>query len=452
MSSLLHKAPKDSVKPVEINAMFSAEIDRASLKVEYQKVRQHTGQLTAGLSAEDQNLQPMPEASPIKWHRAHTTWFFETFVLNRLNADWRWLHPEYCELFNSYYNGIGRQHPRAMRALASRPDQAGVTHYRRQVDQAIFQLIDSISETQWPECCRLIVLGMNHEQQHQELMLTDFKASLPMNPLAPALGRPPETIATEALPLRWLEFDGGLIEIGVEADQQTFFFDNETPRHKVFLNRRYALANRPVSCGEFQSFIEDGGYRTASLWLSDGWSWVMDNDIKHPLYWLQQEGRWHHYTLAGLKPIDPAATICHLSFYESCAYAEWAGARLPEEAEWECAAASVADPTEGHFADLQRYHPEPAQIDTDMTLQPQLLQLFGSVWEWTRSSYSPYPGFRAARGAIGEYNGKFMANQMVLRGGSCATPRGHVRNSYRNFFYPADRWQFSGLRLARDVE
>ena len=451
MSSLLHKAVKDSVKPVEINELSSARIDRNVLKTAYQQVRQDTEQLIVNLGAEDQNLQPMPEASPIKWHRAHTSWFFETFVLNRLKTDWRWFHPEYCELFNSYYNGIGRQHPRAMRALASRPDQAGVTRYRRQVDQAILQLFDSIDESQWHECRTLIVLGLNHEQQHQELMLTDFKASLPMNPLAPSLGQTSESGETEPVPLQWREFDGGLVEIGVDPDQQAFFFDNETPRHKVYLNRRYALANRPVTCGEYQLFIEDGGYHQASLWLADGWAWVQENGIEQPLYWLQQEGLWHQYTLAGVRPVEPAAPVCHLSFYEACAYAEWSGARLPEEAEWEHAAASAANPAEGHFADQQRYQPEAAQSLHTAT-EPYLLQLFGSVWEWTRSSYAPYPGFRAAKGAIGEYNGKFMANQMVLRGGSCATPRGHARASYRNFFYPVDRWQFSGVRLARDAE
>ncbi|MEM7054274.1 MAG: ergothioneine biosynthesis protein EgtB [Pseudomonadota bacterium] len=425
---------------------LSAQVSRIELSDAYQCVRQTTENLVNELGAEDQNLQPMAEASPIKWHRAHTSWFFETFILNRLQKSWRWINPIYCKLFNSYYNGIGRQHPRAMRSLISRPDHAGVTQYRQKIDRAMLHLIDSVEKSLWPECHDLVVLGLQHEQQHQELMLTDFKTSLPMNPLAPALGLAPEITVTEPNSVEWLEFEDGLIEIGADGDDPAFCFDNETPRHSVFLNCPYALASRPSNCEEFQAFIEDGGYQTASLWLADGWAWLQQQCSKSPLYWYKKDNRWYHYTLAGQRPVDPAAPICHLSFYEAAAFSEWSGARLPSEAEWENAA--CAYPVEGHFADRQRYQPESTDSRSGTA---KLKQLFGSVWEWTRSSYAPYPGFRAAKGAIGEYNGKFMANQMVLRGGSCATPAGHVRASYRNFFYPQDRWQFSGVRLARDL-
>ena len=442
ISMLLHTSVESSVKSVE----FVSDSTRHELIEAYRRTRRMTESLVASLGAEDQNLQPMPEASPVKWHRAHTSWFFETFVLNHLKKNWRWINSSYCELFNSYYNGIGRQHPRALRALISRPDHAAVTIYRQQIDEAMIQLIDSIEQSQWAECHDRIVLGLHHEQQHQELILTDYKASLPINLLGPGLGLPPKQPNSSASALEWVEFDGGLIEMGVDANDAGFHFDNETPRHQVFLNGAYALASRPVTCKQFQSFIDDGGYQTPNLWLADGWAWVQQNSIQHPLYWQRQDGEWRLQTLAGQRGVSADEPVCHINFYEAAAFAEWSGARLPSEAEWEQAARAY--PVDGHFAEQQRYHPEAALCDQD---SPALQQLFGSVWEWTSSSYAPYPGFKAAKGALGEYNGKFMANQMVLRGGSCATPPGHIRASYRNFFYPVDRWQFSGVRLARDL-
>lgn len=405
----------------------------------YRSVRDRTEQLVASLGPEDQNLQPMPEASPIKWHRAHTTWFFETFLLAEARPGWRWVEPAYRELFNSYYNGVGRQHPRPLRHLISRPDHAAVTAYRRRIDEAMNEWIATLPPAELARVAPRIVLGLNHEQQHQELILTDYKATLPGNPLGPPLGDPPAAPATADTGPDWLGFEGGQFEIGHAGDG--FCFDNETPRHRVLLNHPYELARRPVSCGEWKAFIDDGGYREPLLWLSDGWAWLRETGTTAPAYWLE-DGRIR--TLAGIREIDDAEPVVHVNFYEAAAFAEWAGARLPTEAEWERAAAER--PVQGHFADRGRYHPERTSAARD-----DFAQLFGGVWEWTQSAYLPYPGFAPAAGAIGEYNGKFMANQMVLRGGSCATPEGHVRASYRNFFYPADRWQFTGVRLARSV-
>ncbi|MEM1082112.1 MAG: ergothioneine biosynthesis protein EgtB, partial [Pseudomonadota bacterium] len=410
-----------------------------------------TEALIDDLGPEDQNLQPSDYASPIKWHRAHTTWFFETFILHSLIGNWQWTHPAYCELFNSYYNGIGRQHPRAYRSLISKPDHAEVTHYRQHIDQAVVELIHTIDSVQWPRLIGLILLGLNHEQQHQELIVTDYKASLPHNPLAPPLGRPSSDASEHEVALKWLGYGGGLVTIGCAGQDHPFVFDNETPRHSVHLNQAYCLANRPIHCAEFIEFIEASGYDKPELWLADGWAWRQKHNIQHPQYWFLQDGQWMELTLTGPRPVHRWTPVCHISFYEAQAYAQWRGARLPTEAEWEHAARqafALEDRTheDPHDADQFRFHPEPA-TDSDAGL----LQLFGTVWEWTQSSYAPYPGFTAASGAIGEYNGKFMANQMVLRGGSCATPACHIRASYRNFFYPVDRWQFSGLRLAKDA-
>lgn len=408
--------------------------------------RHATEALVASLSAEDQNLQSMPEASPAKWHRAHTSWFFETFVLIEHLPDYRVFHPAFAELFNSYYDGVGRQHPRRQRALLSRPDRDQVTAYRAHVDAALERLLDSADAALLARIAPLLRLGQAHEQQHQELILTDLKHAFSHNPLAPTLGRAPTRAAQPPPPIDWIGHDGGIVEIGAAggANGSDFCFDNETPRHRTLLDRPFQLADRPVCCAEYLAFIDDGGYREPLLWLADGWAWLQREGIEAPLYWTRAsaEAPWTLYTLAGPQPLDPAQPVCHLSFYEAQAFAAWAGARLPTEAEWEAVAAGW--PVAGQFADGGCYHPE---AWTDRA-RPGF---FGGVWEWTASSYAPYPGFRPAAGAIGEYNGKFMVNQMVLRGGSCATPAGHVRPSYRNFFYPADRWQFSGLRLARDA-
>ncbi len=405
--------------------------------------RRATDALLGGLTAEDQNLQSMPEASPAKWHRAHTSWFFETFVLAEHLPGYCAFHPCFAELFNSYYNGVGRQHPRPRRALLSRPTADAVTEYRAHVDAALLRLMDGADADRWARIAPLLELGRAHEQQHQELILTDLKHAFSFNPLAPALGSTPPRNRSAASAPGWIGHDGGIVEIG--SNSSVFCFDNETPHHRVLIDRAFELAGRAIRCGEFLDFIDDGGYRDPLLWLSDGWAWLQREGIEAPLYWQRDEacdGSWSVFTLAGRRALDPAEPVCHLSFYEAAAFAAWAGARLPTEFEWEAVAA--AHPATGQFADSGCFHPQAPGPASGSNL-------YGSVWEWTASSYAPYPGFRPAAGAIGEYNGKFMANQMVLRGGSCATPANHVRSSYRNFFYPQDRWQFSGLRLARDT-
>ena len=408
------------------------------------QVRAATESLVAPLRAEDQNLQSIPEVSPAKWHRAHTTWFFETFILAAEQPGYTLFHPAFEELFNSYYNAVGRQHPRPRRALLSRPDVEEVGRYRRHVDAAMQALIAECDEACLARVAPLIELGLNHEQQHQELLLTDLKHAFSFNPLAPRLGSGHETSGAARRPGAFIEFDGGMVDIG--ADGRGFCFDNETPRHQVWLPAAFALADRPVNCGDFLEFIADGGYREPLLWLSDGWAWVQENGVEAPMYWSHADGEWRILTLDGTRAVDPAETMCHLNFYEAHAFAEWSNARLPTEAEWESVAAG--QPCRGNFAGSGRFHP--AAPDQSDGTRPG--SMFGDVWEWTASAYGPYPGFKPVGGAIGEYNGKFMANQMVLRGGSCATPDGHARASYRNFFYPADRWQFSGVRLAKDIE
>jgi len=420
-----------------------ADRARARLARRYHDVRAQTETLVAGLTAEDQNLQSMPEASPAKWHRAHTSWFFETFLLKPELPGYQPLDAHYEYLFNSYYNAVGEQYPRPKRALISRPDAEGVTAYRRHVDAAMQRLLGHSERATLGRLEPLVELGLNHEQQHQELILTDLKHALSFNPCAPALGGAPDRVAGADVGLRFIEFPGGMVELGHSG--AGFCFDNETPRHPSHLPHDYMLANRPATWHEFIAFIEDGGYANPLLWLSDGWSWVREHQIEAPLYLKRDEhSGWRLFTLSGWRAPDLDAPACHLNFYEAHAFAEWADARLPTEAEWEAAARVEGAAATGHFADSGRFQPEPLAADAAAPAG-----MFGSVWEWTASSYGPYPGFRPARGAVGEYNGKFMANQMVLRGGSCATPAGHVRASYRNFFYPPDRWQFSGVRLAR---
>ena len=414
-------------------------LTRSELVAGFQAVRKWTEHLAASLSAEDQNLQSMPGASPVKWHRAHTSWFFETFILGQHAVGYRPFNQNFAYLYNSYYNGIGEQYPRAQRALISRPDGEEIGAYRQHVDSAMLSLIENLDPKHLARLAPLIVLGLNHEQQHQELIVTDLKHAFSHNPMDPQWTETAEVSST-AVDLDWIGCEGGLVDLGSAADR--FCFDNETPRHRCWLDP-YQLANRPVSCGDFLAFIEDDGYHRPELWLADGWDWCQRENIEAPLYWSKQQQEWTLYSLGGRRALDPNEALCHISFYEAAAYAQWAHARLPTEAEWEHAAAR--QPVAGHFADGQRFHPKAAS-------GPGLVQLFGDVWEWTASSYAPFPGFKPPAGAVGEYNGKFMANQIVLRGGSCATPTGHVRASYRNFFYPQDRWQFSGLRLARDAD
>jgi ergothioneine biosynthesis protein EgtB len=381
----------------------------------------------------------MPDASPVKWHLAHTSWFFETFLLEPHLPGYQVRDPAFRFLFNSYYNAIGERHPRPKRGLLSRPSLQDVLAYRAHVDGAMRQLL---ARGTLPALSSLVELGLNHEQQHQELILTDVKHMLSCNPLKPAY-LPPYAATEPSRTARqsWLEFAEGLVEIG--HDRSGFAFDNETPRHREYL-KAYALASRPVTNAEYARFIADGGYRRPELWLSEGWDWVNANGIAAPLYRDDPDSAARQFTLHGVLPVEPEAPVCHVSLFEADAYARWAQARLPTEAEWESAAAPAA--IAGHFLEDGVYHPRPATNDG-----ARLSQLFGDVWEWTQSAYAPYPGFRAAAGAVGEYNGKFMCNQYVLRGGSCVTPGSHIRATYRNFFPASARWQFSGFRLARDL-
>jgi len=404
-----------------------AAVDPGRGAARYRAVRGLSVDIAAPLSDADATVQPMPDASPAKWHLAHTTWFFETFLLRDYVPGYR-LHDErWAYLFNSYYEGEGERHARERRGMLSRPSLDEVRAYRSAVDAA---LLDSIEDLP----ADLVELGLHHEQQHQELMLMDMLATFAENPLRPAVweGPAPSPAALPA-PLAWVEGAEGLVEIGHEGE--AFSFDNERPRHKVFLHP-HRLADRPVSNAEWLGFMADGGYADPLLWLADGWAWVRANRIEAPLYWVGSDAR---FGLDGLRPLDLAEPVCHISYYEADAYARWAGARLPTEAEWEVAAAGH-DPLGGNQLDAAGpARPLPGDGGP-----------FGNVWEWTGSAYLAYPGFAAAAGAVGEYNGKFMCGQMVLRGGCCATPRGHVRASYRNFFYPHQRWMYSGLRLARD--
>ncbi len=416
---------------------------RRDMLARFEAVRRDSERLTANLTAEDQSIQSMPDVSPTKWHLAHTTWFFETFVLRPLDPGYRVFDPAFAYLFNSYYEAAGPRHPRPERGLLSRPTVEVVGAYRDHVGAAIARLVEHAPEPVWQQAAPLIELGFHHEQQHQELILMDIKHVFSMNPLSPSYQAPQPQIAAPAVALAWLDFPGGLVEIGHQGGG--FAFDNEGPRHKVWLEP-FRLASRPVTCGEFLDFIEEGGYRRPELWLSDGWATVQAQAWEAPLYWRREDGGWSIFTLGGRRRLNPAEPVCHVSFYEADAYAKWAGKRLPTEAEWESAAAEVA--VVGNFADRGLFHP----TADNSAAEPQgLRQMFGDVWEWTASPYTPYPRFRAAAGAIGEYNGKFMCNQMVLRGGAAVTPAGNIRATYRNFFPPSARWAFSGLRLAEDA-
>lgn len=421
----------------------------STLMREFQRVRAQSLQLCAPLETEDFALQAMPETSPPKWHLAHTTWFFDTFVLKPYVADYRPWNPAFEQLFNSYYNGVGEPFARARRGLLSRPSVTEVYRYREAVDQQILGLLahcDSAGTD--AEILRRVELGLHHEMQHQELLLTDLKYSFQVNPLKPVYRcRHQADTSTPARPFKgavqgWQSLAGGLVVLGAGGDQEQFSFDNETPRHRQFLEP-FALAETLVTSGEYREFIEDGGYQRAELWLADGWDVACRQRWQAPLYWLRRDGNWWEYGLEGEHALDEGRPVSHLSYYEADAFARWAGARLPTEAEWELAAAD--SPVEGNFLDSGHYRPRTSVNGGG------LQQLFGDVWEWTASAYLPYPGYRPASGTLGEYNGKFMSNQMVLRGGSCASDKAHVRLTYRNFFYPADRWQWSGFRLCRSL-
>jgi len=465
----------------------------AELRDFYRQVRSASEALAKPLSPEDQTPQSMPDASPVKWHLAHTTWFFETFVLEKALPGHAPCDPAYRVLFNSYYNSVGEQFARPQRGLLTRPGVGEVRDYRQRVDSHMEKLLSrgALSD----ELAQVALLGLHHEQQHQELMVTDLKHLLAQNPTHPIYGacRAADGAAhradgggsaasgagrgngggahirdgasgagnggagrgnggsahirsgaSGAPPLAWRRIAAGLREFGHGG--AGFAFDNEGPRHLAHL-RGFELASRPVTAGEYLEFMADSGYQRPELWLSDGWAAVQQHGWRAPLYWQQQDGAWFHYTLAGRAPVSPAEPVTHVSAYEADAYARWAGARLPTECEWEAVAAET--PLRGHFAEQRRFHPAPASA---AAAECEMLQLYGDVWEWTASAYAPYPGYAPPPGALGEYNGKFMANQLVLRGGSCATPKRHIRATYRNFFYPHARWQYSGIRLARNAE
>jgi ergothioneine biosynthesis protein EgtB len=422
--------------------------DPEALAAGFRRVRALTEALAAPLGPEDQCVQSMPDASPTKWHRAHTSWFFANFVLDQS------YRPGWDFLFNSYYQTVGPMHARPQRGLLSRPTVAEISEYRRWVDERVLALLERDAAS--PEQLARIELGLHHEQQHQELILTDIKHMLGLNTLAPRYReRAPEAgESTQAPALRWIEDPGGLVQIGrdLERPDAEFGFDNEGPRHKQWLEP-FAIASRPATCAEYLEFMADRGYQRPELWLAEGWDTALREGWCAPAYWLATpESGWQLFTLDGLRELDPHAPVCHLSYYEADAFARWSGARLPSEAEWERLAEGVAPsgnllPIDPDALTSAALHPRSSAVPIDPA--SGLAQLFGDVWEWTASPYVPYPGFRPAAGAVGEYNGKFMCNQLVLRGGSCATPADHIRASYRNFFHAPSRWQFTGVRLAK---
>ncbi len=415
------------------------EHDESTLIHRYLSVRRFTESLCEGLATEDFVVQSMEDVSPTKWHLAHTSWFFETFVLREHLAGYRPLDEQYAFLFNSYYVQAGERHCRAQRGYISRPTVEEVFRYREHVDEAVVQLLDSADDQLRATLLPLMEIGLNHEQQHQELMVTDLKHVFSVNPLRPVYRERPSAPAASASPLRWIAFPEGLHEIGHAGE--AFAYDNEGPRHRRFVES-FELASRPVTCGEYLEFMEDGGYRRPELWLSAGWATAQEHLWTEPFYWEQRDGRWWIFTLAGMRQVNLDEPVCHLSYFEAEAFARWAGARLPREDEWEVAAAGL--PIGGNLAEEGAFHPVTTSGDG-------LLQMYGDVWEWTQSQYTAYPGYRAPDGALGEYNGKFMCNQFVLRGGSCATSATHIRPTYRNFFPPDATWQFTGVRLARDI-
>ncbi len=423
----------------------------STLLARYRAVRQATLRLCQPLSPEDMMVQSCPEASPVKWHLAHTSWFFETFILREHSAGYKSFHPDFHWLFNSYYNSLGEMPEKKLRASFSRPPLDAILAYRAHVDEAIGRLLHSPVEE---DASRRILLGLQHEQQHQELIATDIKHAFFTNPLHPAyLEGSQQKNDAIAPPMEWIGFAPGLTEIGITPDPaaiDAFAFDNETPRHAVYI-APFTLATRLVTCAEYLAFIEQEGYNRPELWLSEGWATMRAEGWQAPLYWQRDNSTksgWCIYTLHGFQPLEDLSEtpVCHLSLFEADAYAHWAGHRLPTEFEWEYAAAQLNPAAEGkaNLLETDNLHPVPASHD------PGLQQMFGDVWEWTQSSYTGYPGYKPLPGALGEYNGKFMSSQVVLRGGSCVTPATHIRSTYRNFFGPATRWQFSGLRLAQD--
>ena len=415
----------------------------SELQQRYDRVRRFSGKLCETLEPEDYVIQSMPECSPTKWHLAHTSWFFETFVLKQYVRGYHSLHPQFDFLFNSYYNAVGPFYSRPHRGLLSRPTVKEVFRYRADIDLLVSDLIESADEQLMATLKPVLILGLNHEQQHQELMLTDIKNVFWQNPIRPSFRKRDCTKPRPTSPVEWLKFAEGLRWVGHQGAE--FSYDNEGPRHRAFVSE-FSFASRLVTNAHYLSFIEDGGYQRAEFWLSLGWNAVKERGWDAPLYWEKRDGKWFTMTLAGMTELIPEEPVCHVSFFEADAYARWSGARLPTEEEWEIASSGL--PLHGNFVESELYHVAPLASPASAG-KPS--QMFGDVWEWTRSSYSPYPGYSAAPGALGEYNGKFMCNQYVLRGGSCATSRSHIRRTYRNFFPPDARWQFTGIRLAKDV-
>ncbi len=416
---------------------------KSELEQRYRRVRHFSGKLCETLEPEDYVIQTMPEASPTKWHLAHTSWFFETFVLKQFLPDYQSMHPQFDFLFNSYYNAVGPFYSRPHRGLLSRPTVKEVFHYRSDVDLFVSDLIGSADEQLLAKLGPILILGLHHEQQHQELMLTDIKNVFWQNPLRPAFRKRDLVKGSPASATEWLRFEEGVQWVGHEGSD--FSYDNEGPRHPVCIPS-FSLAPRLVTNADFLSFIENGGYHRPELWLSLGWNAVNERGWNAPLYWEKRDGGWFNMTLAGMTEVVPEEPVCHVSLFEADAYARWSGARLPTEEEWEIASSGLT--LKGNFVENEIFHVTPVASPAP---PGKPAQMFGDVWEWTRSSYSPYPGYSAAPGALGEYNGKFMCNQYVLRGGSCATSQSHIRRTYRNFFPPDARWQFTGIRLAKDL-
>ena len=425
------------------HAMATPRSRAAKLAARFRDVREFSAHLCETLEPEDYVVQSMPDVSPTKWHLAHTSWFFETFVLKVWMPRYRTAIPQYAYLFNSYYNAAGDMHRRDLRGLISRPTVEETYRYRESIDEAVLELIETAGEELLEEMEPVLILGLHHEQQHQELLVTDIKNVFAQNPLYPVYRERDSTPERRSIsPAQFVNFEESMAEIG--HDGGGFSYDNEGPRHRAFVPA-FSLASRPVTNGEYLAFIESGAYARPEFWLSLGWNTVNDQRWTAPLYWIKQDGAWWNFTLSGLRLIDESEPVTHVSYFEADAYANWEGSRLPTEFEWEKAAADLL--IEGNFVGTGRFHPAPVKAETGR----ELSQVFGDVWEWTRSAYLPYPGYRAVAGALGEYNGKFMCNQMVLRGGSCATSRDHIRPTYRNFFQPEKRWQFTGIRLARDL-
>ncbi len=420
---------------------------RSDLIEAFRDVRRKTEELCSPLQTEDYVIQSMEDVSPPKWHLGHTTWFFETFLLKNYSRGYQPYHPLYGFLFNSYYETIGDRVTRSQRGLLSRPTVKEVYDFRARINGRISELIESIPDEQWNRFLFLMDLGLNHEQQHQELLLTDIKNILSINPLKPIYREAQPSLEEDTLPpAGFTEFEGGIFEIGHSGPG--FSFDNERPRHRVLLED-FRLQNRAVTNGEYLEFINDGGYSDFRHWLSEGWAILTERNWKSPMYWEKKDDGWQVMTLSGMRKLNLNEPVCHVSYFEADAFARWAVKRLPTEAEWEHASEIAgADLSSCNFMDSGRFHPSPYGSAKG---EPAKIRLFGDVWEWTSSAYLPYPGFRPEAGAVGEYNGKFMSNQMILRGGSCATPLNHIRPTYRNFFQCDKRWQFTGIRLAGDI-